>query len=77
MTATEETVDEAASDGWEIVSITPEPTESERAAIIAAVEAFRSALWPNLTTVAAPAPSPRWRYAGRPWSRRPRYGGWA
>ena len=60
----------------EIVSITPEPTEAERAAIVAAVQALQFELWPHLTAAARPAPSPRWRYAGRPWGRRSCYGGW-
>ena len=60
----------------EILSITPEPTESERAAIAAAVEALSGQLWPQLNGAAAPAPSPRWRYAGRQWQRRRSYGGW-
>ena len=63
--------------GLEIVSIIPEPTDSERAAIIAAVEALGSEIWPDPGTATMPAPSPRWRYAGRPWRRRTRYGGWA
>ena len=63
--------------GVEIESITPEPTEAERAAILTACEMLRSELWPSGAAAATPAPSPRWRYAGRPWRRRPRYGGWA
>ena len=65
-----------ASGGLEIVSITPVPTDSERAAIVAAVEALQSEFWPRLSAAAVPSPSPRWRYAGRPWQRRPSYGGW-
>ena len=60
-----------------IASITPEPTEDERAAIVAAVEALQSELWPQSNGATAPEPSPRWRYAGRPWQRRQSYGGWA
>ena len=71
------TTPEATANGLEILSITPEPTEAERAAIAAAVEAFRSEIWPHLAAATMPAPSPRWRYAGRPWRRRARYGGWA
>ena len=62
--------------GLEIVSITPEPTDSERAAIVAAIETLRSEFWPRLSAAAMPSPSPRWRYADRPWQRRPSYGGW-
>ena len=76
MTAPEATVDSPIAGGLEIRSITPEPTDAERAAIVAAVEAFRSEIWPHLAAATTPAPSPRWRYAGRPWSRRTRYGGW-
>ena len=63
-------------DGLQIASITPEPTEAERAAIVAAVEALQSELGPLLGAVAMPSPSPRWRYAGRPWQTRQSYGGW-
>ena len=62
-------------DGTMVASITPEPTEAERAAIEAAVEALWPQLWTQ-PTLEAPAPSPRWRYAGRPWRRRSSYGGW-
>ena len=51
--------------------VEPEPTPEELAAIIAAYEQ----LWPRFES-APPKPSPRWRYAGRPWVRRPNYGGW-
>jgi len=51
--------------------VTPEPTPEELAAIIAAYEQ----LWPRFET-APVEPSPRWRYAGRRWARRPHYGGW-
>ena len=51
--------------------VTPEPTAEELAAIIAAYEQ----LWPRNESALA-EPSPRWRYAGRPWLRRPHYGGW-
>ncbi len=63
--------------GQEIVSITPQPTDAERAAIVAAVEVLQAEIWPHLRAAAAPAPSPRWRYADRAWKRRDRYGGWA
>ena len=76
MTAVEATAASQVAVGSGIVSITPEPTDAERAAIVAAVEAFRSEIWPHLAAATMPAPSPRWRYAGRPWRRRARYGGW-
>ena len=66
----------APAAGLQIASITPEPTEDERAAIVAAVEALQPELWPRLNGATAPEPSPRWRYAGRPWRRRQSYGGW-
>ena len=75
--ATDAPVPALAADGLQIVSITPEPTEAERAAITAAVEALHSDLWPRLSAVVTPSPSPRWRYAGRPWLRRQTYGGWS
>ena len=76
MIAVEPTAEARVAGGSEIVSITPEPTDAERAAIVAAVEAFRSEIWPHLAAATMPAPSPRWRYAGRPWRRRLSYGGW-
>ena len=51
----------------------PEATPEELAAILAAYEA----LWPDPAGAAAPAPSPVWRYAGRPWRRRRAWGGWS
>ena len=77
MTAPEATVaaTETAS-GLQILSITPEPTDAERAAIVAAVKALGSEIWPDTGVATMPAPSPRWRYAGRPWRRRQSYGGW-
>lgn len=51
----------------------PEATPEELAAILAAYEA----LWPDPAEAAAPAPSPVWRYAGRPWRRRRAWGGWS
>lgn len=54
------------------IVVRPEPTPDELAAILAAYEQ----LWPTETSVTAPAPSPRWRYAGRPWTRRPTWRGW-
>jgi len=65
-----------AADGLRILSITPEPTDAERAAIVAAVEALQSELWPQPNGATTPAPSPRWRYAGRPWRTRQGHGGW-
>ena len=76
MTAPEATVGAPLAGGLEIASITPAPTDAERAAIIAAVEALGSEIWPDPDTATMPAPSPRWRYAGRPWRRRQSYGGW-
>ena len=77
MTAPEAAADVQAGGGLQILSITPEPTDAERAAIIAAVEALGAEIWPDPGLATIPAPSPRWRYAGRPWRRRTRYGGWA
>ena len=65
-----------AASSLEILSITPEPTDAERTAIVRAIEALHSKMWPDLVATTSPAPSPRWRYAGRPWGRRPSYGGW-
>ncbi len=48
-----------------LIQITPQPTESEVAAILAAYEA----LWPRPVTAELPAPAaPRWRFSGRWWS---------
>ncbi len=65
-----------AADGFQILSVAPEPTEAERAAIVAAVQAFKAEVWPQLNGATTPDPSPRWRYAGRPWRGRQCYGGW-
>ena len=65
-----------AAGSLEILSITPEPTDAERAAIVAAVEALKAEVWPPLNGATMPDPSPRWRYAGRPWRSRQSYGGW-
>ena len=65
-----------AADELQIRSITPEPTDAERAAIVAAVEALKAKVWPQLNGATMPDPSPRWRYAGRPWRSRQSYGGW-
>ena len=75
MTAADATAAAAPLGGLEILSIAPEPTDTERAAIVAAVKALQAEIWPHPR--AAPAPSPRWRYADRTWKRRARYGGWA
>ncbi|MFN8016946.1 MAG: hypothetical protein U0P45_02350 [Acidimicrobiales bacterium] len=45
--------------------ITPEPTDEEVAAILAAVEAAT----PRGGAPASPAGVPRWRWSGRWWSR--------
>lgn len=55
------------------LNISPAPTEEELAAIMAAYEA----LWPKPILSTEPESSPRWHYAGRWWSKRPRYGGWS
>ena len=46
--------------------ITPTPSDEEAAAIVAALESIRSS-----AVVAAPAqePPPRWRFAGRWWTK--------
>ena len=72
----EATVDAPPAGGLEIASITPEPTDAERAVIVSAIEGLHSKIWPHLVAATSPAPSPRWRYAGRPWRRRQSYGGW-
>ena len=64
-------------EGAEIVSVTPAPTDDERAAITAGLAVLWPQLWPGASPPpAVPAPSPRWRYAGRPWRQRHSYGGW-
>ena len=47
------------------VRITPDPSDEEVAAILAAVEGA----WPRAGAPAAPEPTPRWRWSGRWWSR--------
>jgi hypothetical protein len=47
------------------VDITPTPTEEEAAAIVAAVEAS----WPRPGGGDAEPTTPRWRFAGRWWSK--------
>ncbi len=54
------------------VRVTPEPTDGELAAILAAYDE----LWPATSEVATPGEPPRWRFSGRWWAPRPRYGGW-
>ncbi len=70
------TADGEAAATLKIVSITPAPTESERAAIANAVEQLHAEIWPHPTGAAGPPPSPRWRYAGRRWRRRTSYASW-
>ncbi len=48
-----------------LIQITPQPTKSEVAAILAAYEA----LWPRPVTAEPSAPAAtRWRFSGRWWS---------
>jgi hypothetical protein len=47
------------------VQITPDPTDEEVAAIVAAVEVA----WPRADAPAARASSPRWRWSGRWWTK--------
>lgn len=54
------------------LTVMPAATDDELAAILAAYEQ----LWPDPVASDAPARSPRWRFEGRPWTRRPSYGGW-
>jgi len=54
------------------VSVSPDPSEGEMAAILAAYEQ----LWPTDAGSVVPGAPPRWRFAGRWWAPRPRYGGW-
>jgi len=47
------------------IQITPQPTDGEVAAILAAYEA----LWPRPSVEQPPAPvAPRWRFSGRWWT---------
>ena len=49
-----------------ISSITPDPSDEEAAAIVAAVELA----WPRAAAPAIPAEdSPRWRFSGRWWAK--------
>jgi hypothetical protein len=47
------------------VSDEREPTGEEMAAVLAAIEVA----WPRATVAAAPPAPPRWRFAGRWWSK--------
>jgi len=46
-------------------SITPDPTDEEAAAIVAAIEGA----WPRAGTPAVAAVPPRWRFSGRWWTK--------
>lgn len=56
-----------------MIEFSPTPSEEEAAAILAAYEL----LWPQTSEVVTPDGVSRWRFAGRNWSPRPGYGGWA
>ena len=47
------------------VSVTPEPSDEEAAAIVAAIEGA----WPRAGAPAVAAPPMRWRWSGRWWTR--------
>lgn len=47
------------------MDIAPTPTDEEAAAIVAAVELC----WPRAAAVPPPEPPPRWRFAGRWWTK--------
>ena len=47
------------------MEIQPIPTDDEAAAIAAAIEVA----WPRATVAATDEPTPRWRFAGRWWSK--------
>lgn len=47
------------------LQITPDPSDEEVAAILAAVEVG----WPRAGAPAVSDPTPRWRWSGRWWSR--------
>ena len=47
------------------MQVTPTPSDEEMAAIAAAIELS----WPRAVAVGAPAEPPRWRFAGRWWSK--------
>ena len=54
------------------LTVDPQPTEEEMAAILVAYEA----LWPRPSGAVEPAAVGRWRFASRSWNPRPAYGGW-
>lgn len=56
-----------------MIEFSPAPSEEEAAAILAAYEI----LWPRPSAVNASQQASRWRFAGRRWSARAGYGGWA
>ena len=47
------------------MDVTPTPTEEEAVAIAAAIEVA----WPRAVVAAQVAETPRWRFAGRWWSK--------
>ncbi len=47
------------------MDVTPTPTDEEAVAIAAAIEVA----WPRAVVAAAPAEPPRWRFAGRWWTK--------
>ena len=47
------------------MEISPTPTDEEAAAIVAAIEAS----WPRAVSSGPPPAPPRWRFAGRWWSK--------
>ena len=47
------------------MDVTPAPTDEEAVAIAAAIEAA----WPRAVAAPAQAETPRWRFAGRWWSK--------
>ena len=55
----------------EDIVVDPPASDDELTAILLAYEQ----LWPR-STISAPQPAPRWRFAGREWGDRPSYGGW-
>lgn len=63
----------STADGFVGLQVSPTPNEEELAAIMAAYEV----LWPKPDSAIEPEDSPRWRYAGRWWSKRTHYGGWS
>jgi len=50
------------------VSVSPEPTDDELAAILTAYQA----LWPAPVETAPRPTSLRWKFSGRPWHNQPR-----